>query len=515
MCVQRSIFIAILLQVSTTGCQEREHTDTASLTELASHYVSIDGLWKCTPETSLKFPNGTLEPVIRISGAANHNLSVRGCFLWDGRYYDEWELVDIQFDDYTNQLRIIDGNNSTYVGLVDPDLRSITGIVYAGDPDNEDQEDSLNFSRVDANLAERLFYPRLPETDGSISYTYLKPGQFGDGLQTASVFDFMDDKDAFLDLMARIIRQEYGRLESLLVIKDGNLVIEEYYYGYSPLEMHNIHSCTKSITSLLLGIALENHPGLGVDQPVFSFFPQYDSLRSDEKDQITLEHILTMTSGIEEEEVEPEAQFDNQLHYILSKPLASKPGEKFRYWNSGSDLLGWIIHSLEGKHADQYARDQLFAPLGITEYYWEFEDGTSHCHSDLYLLPRDMAKIGLMVLNNGKWQGQKIVPEMWIEESTRPRVAESKYYDYGYQWWHRSRENVAWWKEGDTRLENEYDKIIALGYGGQYIMVVRDINLVIVTNASDYADGAKARSKVKMAVEEIVPLFENRKEITY
>ena len=509
MSIQRLIIVAILIIFFGTGCQERKENDTSSNAGQASHFVSINGIWKCTPETSLKFPNGTLEPVIWISGATIRDLSVRGCFLWDGSYYDEWDLVDIQFDDSTYQLEIIDGNNSTYLGMVDPDLRKITGIVYAGDPDNEHQEDSLDFSRVDPGLAERLFQPRPPDPDGSISYTYLKPGQSGDGLPTASVIDFTDNTDALYDLMSKIIRQEYGRLESLLIVKDDKLVIEEYYYGYSRHQMHNIHSCTKSITSLLLGMVLEDHPGLGVEHTVFGFFPRYDSLRSEEKEKITLEHVLTMTSGFEEKDDAVVKEYENQLHYILSLPMATKPGEDFRYWNDGTDLLGWIIHSLEGEHADRYARDHLFGPLGISEYRWEFEDGTSHCHSDLYLRPIDLAKIGLLVLNNGKWQDQQLVPETWIKESTCPRVAESKFYDYGYQWWHRSRENVAWWREGDARLENELDKIIALGYGGQYLMIVKDLNMVIVTTASDYANDRNARSKVKMVVEEIVPIFKD------
>jgi len=162
---------------------------------------------------------------------------------------------------------------------------------------------------------------------------------------------------------------------------------------------------------------------------------------------------------------------------------------------------------MEGKHVDKYAEENLFGPLGITEYYWEIENGVPHCHSDLYLLPRDLAKIGLLVLNDGKWLDEQIVPEEWIIESTSPRVMESKYFDYGYQWWYRSRENVAWWKEADARIEDEHDKIIALGYGGQYIMIIRDLNMVVVTTASDYGDGSRARSKIPMVVEEIIPIF--------
>ena len=114
---------------------------------------------------------------------------------------------------------------------------------------------------------------------------------------------------------------------------------------------------------------------------------------------------------------------EDKIGYILGLPLDSKPGEKFRYSNDCTDLLGGVIYSITGKKADIFAKENLFAPLGISEYYWQYENGMPHCHSDLYLLPRDMAKIGLLALNNGSWNGRQIVPKEWIEESTQKHVA--------------------------------------------------------------------------------------------
>ena len=508
MSVLKQISLVFLVTILFTSCQSKnDPPSTSSDTKQAYYYVSIDGIWRCTPETSLKFPNGTLEAVIKISGATFQKLTVQGCFLWDGVYYDEWELVNVQFDDSTNQLTILDGNKSSYVGVVDQELRTITGVVYPKDPNNGIPPDSLDFVRADSNLANKLFYPRLPDLNGSIVYAYQQPGHIEDGLQTASIFESTSDSAVFYDLMARIIEQDYGRMESLLIIKDHKLILDEYFYGYDRTQLHNIHSCTKSVTSLLLGITLERHNILNIDRPIFSFFPQYDSLETVEKKQITLKHILTMTSGFLEEEDFVEDEPDDLLQYILSRPMESKPGEKFKYSNDCSNLLGGIILFLEGKQADVYAEENLFSTLGISDYYWESENGAPHCHSDLHLQPRDMAKIGLLVMDDGKWLDEQIVPKKWIDESTRPQVSESKYYDYGYHWWCRSKGNVAWWKERDTRIEDEHDKIIALGYGGQYIVIIKDLNMVIVTTASDYGDDNKARSKIPMIVEEIVPIF--------
>lgn len=503
----KQVSFIVLVTILTSCLNKGDRSDTFSENVPISHYVSLDGLWRCTTETSLKFPNGTLEPIIRISGASNQKLSIQGCFLWDNQYYDEWVLDDIQFNDSARQLSFMDGNGSTYHGIVDQEKRRITGVVYAGNPDDGIPEDSLDFIRADEVLENRLFLPRLPGLDGSLKYAYRQPEQLNDGLHTASVFSFISDSAAFYNLMVRLIRQDYGRLESILIIKDRELILEEYFYGYDRTQVHNIHSCTKSVTSLLLGIALDRHNRVTVEQPIFSFFPQYDSLKNEANGQILLKHLLTMTAGFKEEESEKTHEPSDQLQYILGLPLESKPGEKFKYCNDCSDLLGWIIFSIEGKHADVYAEENLFDPLGISKYHWETENGVPHCHSDLHLLPRDLAKIGLLVLNDGRWQNQQIVPAEWIRVSTRPMVAESKYFDYGYQWWYRSKENMAWWLEDDARLAYEHDKIIALGHGGQYIMIIKDLNMMIVTTASDYSNGPKARSKVPMVIEEIVPLF--------
>ena len=118
-----------------------------------------------------------------------------------------------------------------------------------------------------------------------------------------------------------------------------------------------------------------------------------------------------------------------------------------------------------------------------------------------------MAKIGLLVLNDGKWQNKQLVSKEWIFESTKPHVPESEFFDYGYHWWHRSDHNKSWWDRPERGFQKEHDMTIALGFGGQYIMIIRDLNMVVVTTSSDYGDGHTARKKVPMVIDEIVPLL--------
>jgi CubicO group peptidase (beta-lactamase class C family) len=503
----------VLLSIGVFGllfsCKQTIDPETQQAESLNNkHYVSIDGLWRVTPETAIKYPHGTLEPIIQIRGDAQGKLTAQGCFLWENRFYDYWEINSIQLVDSTNQLVVGYNEEGSYKGVVDEKKVIIKGIACWGDPSDTNKLDFIREEDLDVN---KLFVPYPPGPNGSISYAYQQPEDCLDQLQTASLFDFVKDPTAFYSLMERIIKQKFGRLESLLIIKDQKLILEEYFYGYDRTQLHHIHSCTKSIASLLLGIALERHNKLNVDLPIFDFFEKCDSLKTPEKEQITLKHVLTMTAGFQEEDDFEAHDPDDLVKQILSQPLESTPGEKFTYNNNCTNLLGGIIYTLENKQADEFAIEVLFNKLGISEFSWEKEDGALRCHSELHMTPRDMAKIGLLVLKNGYWNGEQIVPKEWIAESTKPYVAESEFFDYGYQWWYRSKRNKSWWENPVHGSENEHDIFLALGYGGQYIMVIKDLNMVIVTTSSDYnEENGMAHQKVPMVIEEVVPLFDKK-----
>jgi len=320
----------------------------------------------------------------------------------------------------------------------------------------------------------------------------------------------LKDSTAFQQLMQRIIQQEFGRLESFLIIKDGTLVLEEYFYGFARDQLHHINSCTKSIVSLLAGISLARHGRLDVDTPIVEFFPQCSATHDPEKRRITLEHVLTMTSGLPTDD---DFAFNDSAEMVdrkLGLPLESKPGETFAYNNNGTQLLGRVIAALEQRPIDEFARDALFNPLGIAEYLWDKDHGIARCHNGLHLYPRDMAKIGLLILNDGLWHGKRIIPKEWIRASIMPRVAESAFFDYGYQWWYRSKRNKSWWGDAVRGSTVEHDMILALGFGGQYIMIIPDLAMVIVTTSSDNNEATGlAHKKVPMVIEEVVPLFED------
>ncbi len=477
-------------------------------TDYKSPACKAGGLWITTEATSSLFEPWAQSVALHISKDSTDALKAHAYFLKSDDSWSEWTFVNADYNLDQNKLTLLDEDMDTLYLFPESENSLLKGSVHT----QNNIIKKIEFLPADKELETRLLHPRLPDINRKITYTYSKPEQIDDGLTTASIYNFGVTEEVINNFMDKIINQDYGRLKSLLILKDNKLVLEEYFYGSNREQTHNIHSCTKSVTSLLFGIMLDHYKNVNVDQYLFDFFSQYDSLKTGNKSKITLKHVLTMSAGFNDHHGAPEQNIpDNLYEYILSKPLKTPPGEAFKYSNWSTDLIGGVIQSVTGKRADEFSEESLFPALGIKKYSWQIEDGFTHCYSDLRLLPRDMAKIGLLVLNDGKWQGKQIVSSSWIRESTQPHVHESIYYDYGYQWWHHSKNTVQWWKEPQIKSPKEHDLVTALGFGGQYIMIIRDFNLVIVTTATDYSNGHIARSKVPMAIEEIIPIFETEK----
>ncbi|MFX0118343.1 MAG: serine hydrolase [Candidatus Hodarchaeota archaeon] len=282
-------------------------------------------------------------------------------------------------------------------------------------------------------------------------------------------------------------------LDSLLVIRHNHLVFEEYYtgegYQYTPESRHILYSVTKSFTSALIGIAIEEGFIQDVHQKVLDFFPDMTFNNTDSrKEAMTLEHLLTMTTGLEWND-EPEhilmTRTNDTLQYILDKPMVSDPGTAYNYNTGASHVLSAILQQTTGytKTLD-FAIEYLFEPLGIEEpdIIWQTDiHGRSHGGNQLYLTPRGMARFGQLYLNNGSWNNKQIVPADWVNTSTSTHVAPENALlpgaaGYGYQWW--TYEDAVKSVAGYT----------ASGYDGQIIYVMPREDIVVVTTSHQWRD---------------------------
>ena len=274
-------------------------------------------------------------------------------------------------------------------------------------------------------------------------YKYQIPKDTGDGWETSSLDEEGVDPIKINELMGNILKEDIKNIHSILLVKNGKLIFEEYFYGYNRDTRHLLASVTKSVTSILVGIAIDKQMIESSNGKVYEFFPEYRGTSwIDQKYEITLKHVLTMTAGVNWDEViflhphpkNPNTAMyksDHPIRYVLNKKQISKPGSRWRYNSGLTVLLGGILKNTAGLYADKLAEQYLFKPLGIANYKWDkHPDGTIYTNGDLFLKPRDMAKIGYIMLNQGKWENKQIVSNAWIKESTKEHVDTFKGYGY-------------------------------------------------------------------------------------
>ncbi len=270
------------------------------------------------------------------------------------------------------------------------------------------------------------------------------------------------------DQLRQISKYNPRELSSVLIARNGYLVLEEYYSG-DENDLRILWSATKSVISALVGIALKEGYIKSIDQKMVAFFPEYVTEENDLLlKEITLRHLLTMTAGFGPD------LLGTSVKKAFSLPILSKPGEEPAYNSSASNLLSGVISKSTGMNALEFGKKHLFGPLGISNLLWSQDpQGYSHGGSGLRLSSRDMAKIGYLYLNNGTWDSIQILPGEWVQESTR-KQSESpmKNYDplarqdYGYQWWVTSADG--------------HSAFYALGTGGQFIFVIPSLDIVLV-----------------------------------
>lgn len=490
------LLLPIMLAISLASCRSTKDRE------------SIEGLWKCTPETALDLGSTVLEAHIYLDKKKNNNLSIKGCFVESGEFRDYWRLDKLIYDRSNRELIFSDQQGSTYFGTLNPEGDKITGAIYTNYPEDPVEEDKLDFTRACDSIYRSLFEPRQGGKDGKITYTYTQPHRV-DKLQTASIYAYLEDPSMIDSLLVKVIRQDYGRIESLLILKDSKLLVEEYFYDYNRNQTHNIHSVTKSIVSLLCGMVLFEGGTQDLDRDIESFYPSYHLDLNPDLAPVSLKQVLTMTAGFEDHLEVPGMDQIELVNFILNLNREFEPGTDFKYSADCSSLLGGIIQHESGLSVEEYARKMLFAPLDIKNYRWNSENGISDCHSNLELTAVDMVKIGLMVLQKGKWEGKQIINESWITESTKPQVREDEFLHYGFQWRHHSSLDKQWWKMDQAASDDIYDMPVAVGFGGQYIFLVPELEMAVITYSSDYneADGM-AFSKFPMVIEQIIPMFD-------
>jgi len=372
------------------------------------------------------------------------------------------------------------------------------------------------------------------------------PSKLEDGWAVGSAQDGGLDA-CLLDSMTAAIRRggDYAGTHAVLIVKDSQLVYEEYFSGedrrwhgddletvsltFNRDTLHDTRSVGKSVTSALVGIAVGAGAIPSLDTPLADYFPEHALLVTPEKRQITLRHALTMTAGFgwNEDEVpytdptnhsEQMSGSADPAGFVLARPMAAEPGSTW-YYNSGlPTLLGLVVSRATGQPFGDYAREALFEPLGIEEVEWggpsawagirelQWESDRAWARvaqpaGMLWIRPRDLARFGLLYLNGGRWSGKQVLPAEWVEESTRRHIAVkdsvSEYgrHGYGYLWWH-DRFHIP---SGEVEVHT------AVGNGGQRIYVIPALDALVIVLAGRYNDPDALWMPERLLLNYVVP----------
>ena len=351
--------------------------------------------------------------------------------------------------------------------------------------------------------------------DTTAQYSYRAPESLNDGIEVGTLDDVNMEIRAIEDAVNGILGGRYSEVHSMLIYKDGKLVLEEYFQGHAyqwdaPYHhgnlvlwnrtmLHHIMSVTKSFTSTCIELAVDHGFIDNIHQSIFDYLPDHQDLKTGSKANITIEHLLTMTSGLEWREWSaPYSSPDNPclgiwyqdkdpITFILGMPMLDEPGQSFNYSSGNTVVLGEIIKNSTNMSIDDFSTDYLFEPLGIDTSHWStrYENGVIEAGGSLELTPRAMLKMGILFLNKGVWSGQRIISEEWIKKSASffgdnrginiPGVGSGR---NGY--------SHSWWTNTVSLSGKEYLMFSAGGWGGQEIMVIPGLNAVVVFTGGNY-----------------------------
>ena len=294
-------------------------------------------------------------------------------------------------------------------------------------------------------------------------------------------------------------------LKSLIIIKNGELIVEKYINGGGPEQIHDIRSASKSILSAVLGIAIRGGYIESIDQRIIDFFPEYNTNELDPRVyDLRIRHLITMKSGFKIKET---AKVYQQLYkskdwikHILHLPFRADPGKKFNYHSFNTHLLSATITKATDISTLEYAKSVLFSPLGITKVKWEKDPNGYYIGGwGLHMKAKDMAKFGTLYLNNGLFKGTQIVPSEWIKSSTIERTGMIGTY---YSGWNRSYGyGFLWWVK---RIDENTDIPFAMGHGGQRIAFIPEANAVMVTQAEPNPKPPSSSFKRHRAVDSLL-----------
>ena len=356
-------------------------------------------------------------------------------------------------------------------------------------------------------IAESEFPTNFVELSATSKYKYTIPENDNDGWSSRSIDSVLNNSALVFEAVDKVRWENFPEIHSIVLAVNGELVLDTYFPGTTSLgefkefdrfTPHELHSASKTFRSALIGIAIEKGYIDDENVTLSTIFPELPYLTSGGKENLRLEHILTMSTGLEWDEASAQPNSLSEMYtlpygewysYILSKPLAFDPGTTFVYNTGASLILNRILIENVEPAILPFIEDNYSDLVESNEQYGAGYPLSSEAR------PREMAKLGQVYANDGKWKGNQVISKEWIEKSIEPAHVVNSEYSYGYQWWINDIETA----------NNSYASYSAIGFGGQYIIIVKELNLVAVFTGGNF----QTESKVMDIMSDfILPAFE-------
>ncbi|MCE7990475.1 MAG: serine hydrolase [Roseivirga sp.] len=342
---------------------------------------------------------------------------------------------------------------------------------------------------------------------------FLSPPRIDDGWGTGSALKAGLNTELLLELSNKIDSGHYKNIHSVLLIKDGKLLMEKYGGGFDRERIHSLRSISKFLTATLLGMAIDKGHIKSSDEPVFKYLPNYQDLKTEAKNKILLKHLVTMSAGLQWQESNVAYGTDENdetqmyrngewVRYTLSKPVISEPGINFEYSGGLANVTAAVLEEALPATGLDFAKKHLFAPLGISDIQWRThkQHNWLNAAAGASLKPRDLAKIGQMYLNGGTWKGKRILSKEWVEQAGSAQVGGGQIgpftLAYGY---------TALVIEKGPSFMPSLKGYAATGNGGQILWILPNENAVVVMTGGNYDNELSQTQPMDMMIRYIYP----------
>lgn len=346
------------------------------------------------------------------------------------------------------------------------------------------ETDGQSFKLISSDIQKPEMFPRKELFHNPNNYIYQEPKEKSDGLKTGNLKEEFKNPEPILNMVKETVKGNYPDVHSVLIYKNNKLVLEEYFYGYDANTPHQLRSATKPFIGGIIGIAIDKGFIKSEDDRLLPYFnSRYQEIENmdDRKKDITIENFLRYRHGMDCENNNPESegyelkmmQSEDWVKHTLDLPMVNEPGQTSSYCTGCPLTLANLVDITTKKNIEDFAEINLFEPLGISNYDWTFEPNQKSINtfSQMYITPRDLIKLARLYKDGGKWKGNQIISEKWVNKTFDMEEG-----DYGYGWEHK-------YFIIDGKQYNSY---LASGNGGQKINIWPELDMITVFTGGNY-----------------------------